>query len=522
MILPPSRIHCPRLVYFLVSFPADPIHSFTMSNTLNSSPGRPKVRSKIKYAGKAKKKRNVSKIAEDTSGEESETHQNIGTSDPQETSLPEPKAAPQAVEVSLPGPSPPQSPRNSQDSPVLSAKPVSKAGGSHSRASSVVSLNRPARHESPSVLSVRAKSSDKSSPVSKVKCPDTPNDDADETSSIAESSAGGRIRRSESERIQYFKDQSQCDDIEPRRVHCARCDKWINLGKRQTYAVRPWEIHRRKCDPRSPVSKESQRGNTEVDKPEGEVSVSELSQEITKQPSPHSARQTDAERKVLLEEDPRAQEVRPHEVLCRSCQKWVKLSIDHAYLLGNWHAHQQRCSGVVPNSRVATAERKYSLLTDPQAKSSSARHVECAFCRTNVELDGVAEYDLTKWHEHKAKCSSHPVQPTPKASGSRLSRVFPPPSGQTVTQTPEVYKPLASSSSASIDVTAINDNSPYRIGEKRVRDEEDAAELRPLNRPRTVAYEAPENEAPGPWGWFMQPFKAFVRGFREGLGTPST
>jgi hypothetical protein len=70
---------------------------------------------------------------------------------------------------SLPGPLPPQSPRNSQESQVLSAKPVSKTRGSHSRASSVVSLNRSIRHESPSILSVRAKSSDKSSPASKVK-----------------------------------------------------------------------------------------------------------------------------------------------------------------------------------------------------------------------------------------------------------------------------------------------------------------------------------------------------------------
>jgi hypothetical protein len=173
---------------------------------------------------------------------------------------------------------------------------------------------------------------------------------------------------------------------------------------------------------------------------------------------------------------------------------------------------------------VATAERKYSLLNDPQAKSSSARHVECAFCRTNVELDGVAQYDLTKWHEHKAKCSSHAVQPTPKAPSSRLSRVFPPPSSQTVTQTPirEAHKPLTSSGSVSTDATPISNNSPYRTGEKRARNEEDAEEVRPVNRPRTVAYQAPENEAPGPWGWFMQPFKAFVRGFREGLGTPST
>ncbi|KAG1880538.1 hypothetical protein C8R48DRAFT_684464 [Suillus tomentosus] len=496
-----------------------------MSDSVNSSPERPKVESsKIKHAGKAKKKKSVPNIAEDRSDEESDTHQSIGTSDPQESPPSEPKAAPKIVEVLLPGPSPPQSPRNPQEGQVLSAKPLSKARGSRSRTSSVVSLNRPIRHESPSVLSVRAKSSDKSSPASKAKCPDTPDDDADETSSIAESSAGGRIRRSESERIQYFKDQSQCDDMEPHRVHCARCDKWINLGRRQTYAVRPWEIHRRRCDPRSPVSKKSYRDETEVEKPEGDVSVSELSQEITNQSSPQSARQDDAERKALLEEDPRAQEVKPHEILCRSCQKWIKLSIDHAYVLGNWHTHQQRCSGVVPSSRVATAERKYSLLTDPQAKSSSARHVECAFCRTTVELDGVAQYDLTKWHEHKAKCSSHTVQLTPKPLGSRLSRVFPPLSSQAITQTPinEVHKLPTSSSSAPTDVIAINDNPPYRIGEKRARDEEDAGEDRPMNRPRTVAYQVPENEAPGPWGWFIQPLKAFVRGFREGLGTPST
>ncbi|KAG0709418.1 hypothetical protein DFH29DRAFT_888359 [Suillus ampliporus] len=493
-----------------------------MSNSL-SSPEKPKSgSSKIKYAGKAKRKRSVPNVAEDSSAEESDTRQSIAPSDPQEASLSESKAAPKKVEVFLPGPSPPRSPCNSQEGQVLSAKPVSKARGSHSRASSVVSLNRSTRQESPSVLSVRAKSSDNTSPTSKANRPDTP-DDADETSSIAESSAGTRIRRSEPERIQYFKDQSQCDDMEPHRVHCVRCDKWISLGKRQTYAVRAWEIHRRRCDPRPPVSKESHRSETEVEKPEGDVSVAELSLEITKPPSPQSARKSDAERKALLEGDPRAQEIKPHEVLCRSCQKWIKLSIGQAYLLGNWHAHQQRCSGVVPSSRVATAERKYSLLNDPQAKSSSPQHVECAFCWTNVELDGVAQYDLTKWHEHKAKCSSHAVQPTPKAPSLR-SRVFPPPSGQTITQTPtsELYKPPTSRNSASTDSIAINDNSLYRIGEKRPRDEEEVGEYRPVNRPRTAAYEAPKNEAPGPWGWFMQPFKAFVRGFREGLGTPST
>lgn len=135
----------------------------------------------------------------------------------------------------------------------------------------------------------------------------------------------------------------------------------------------------------------------------------------------------------------------------------------------------------------------------------------------------VSEYHFISVLISNSGCS-HTVQLTPKPLGSRLSRVFPPLSSQAITQTPinEVHKPPTSSSSAPTDVIAINDNPPYRIGEKRARDEEDAGEDRPMNRPRTVAYQVPENEAPGPWGWFIQPLKAFVRGFREGLGTPST
>jgi hypothetical protein len=143
--------------------------------------------------------------------------------------------------------------------------------------------------------------------------------------------------------------------------------------------------------------------------------------------------------------------------------------------------------------------------------------------RAQSKVFFVSEYQFVCVLTSNSDCS-HIVQSTPKALGSRLSRVFPPSAGQPVTQTPinEVHKPPTSSSSTPTDATAINGNSPYRIGEKRARDEEDAGEDRPMNRPRTAAYQAPENEAPGPWGWFMQPFKAFVRGFREGLGTPST
>lgn len=121
-------------------------------------------------------------------------------------------------------------------------------------------------------------------------------------------------------------------------------------------------------------------------------------------------------------------------------------------------------------------------------------------------------------------CCSSAIQPTPKAPGSRHSRVFPSPSEQTFIHTPtnRVYKPATSLNSASTD--AINDVSLVRVGEKRPRedDEDEILEDRRVNRPRTESYQVPEYEAPGPWGWFMQPLKAFVRGFREGLGNPST
>lgn len=124
----------------------------------------------------------------------------------------------------------------------------------------------------------------------------------------------------------------------------------------------------------------SHSGETERENPEGDVLVSESIMDVTKraspqsaggeaeaevgkqepeedillsesnpdksQPSPRTVRRNDAERKAFLEADPRAQEVRPHEALCRSCQKWIQLGT-RPYLLSNWNSHQQRCSGVV-------------------------------------------------------------------------------------------------------------------------------------------------------------------------------
>lgn len=68
-----------------------------------------------------------------------------------------------------------------------------------------------------------------------------------DTHSEVGSIADAVIRRTEPERIQYFEQEQECDEFETRRAHCKKCNVWVNLGAKQTYAVRPWEQHKLKC-----------------------------------------------------------------------------------------------------------------------------------------------------------------------------------------------------------------------------------------------------------------------------------
>lgn len=129
-----------------------------------------------------------------------------------------------------------------------------------------------------------------------------------------------------------------------------------------------------------------------------------------------------AQRRAALRHDPLAQEVEPHRVHCRGCQKWIKLSTISEYTLNNWQIHKHRCPdspsalqlpvrrtpskpNFSPGSRVATAERKILLLNDPQVlKVCSPGQVQCCNCKRVVPLEGEVGYDLTKWIEHKQNC----------------------------------------------------------------------------------------------------------------------
>jgi len=378
----------------------------------------------------------------------------------------------------------------------------------HIRAvSSVSSLKQVAKKLADSPLSAK-KPESAASRKPKSKAMSVAEDD-DDNASIADSTVStSRVRRSETERIQYFENQPECGEMQPHHVQCLRCQKPVNLGRKQTYAVRPWEIHRARCDQRPaqapPVTPSGNEavslGNEVLDSP------SAVSLAVPKPTPPR--RPSEAERKEFLEADKQIQAVEKHRVCCRKCQKWIDLSETNAYATGNWVKHKVRCSDAVPSNRVAAAKRKLLVVNDPQAKTYDARKIECGFCGVTINLEGEGDFNLTNWDEHKATCiKSVPISKSDSVGSiafpSRFSR---PPT-----------------SSASTEDTLVPEAGQSRLpqGVKRPRDETDVIpeeDERKAIRPRSSTYSPPKMEPPNTvLGWFMLPFHSFVRGFKESL-----
>ncbi|KIM90382.1 hypothetical protein PILCRDRAFT_812122 [Piloderma croceum F 1598] len=460
------------------------------------------------YARRVKRKRNAPDDSNENMSDESENseegHGAIKGGKPL-TPLKDPvfmKRSPKKVEGHLPGPGPsPKRPRRDMEDTSMQP-PSGKASQSlhghiNTPLSSIrldqTSLSSPSPASSSGPKHARTQSLKSIASLTPYET-----QDIDDSVSIAESSPGsGRVRRTEAERIQLLEADLNCGEMEPHRVYCTSCEKWVNLGKQQTYALRPWEKHRARCDQKRSGEPARRRITLGPAEDEADDIASVATSSIAH--SERSVRRTESERLAFFESDPNAESIEADKVMCKVCHKWVKLSTKQRYALGNWQAHQRRCSGATPSSRVATAERKLKLVNDPQASSSSTHSVECSLCREYISLGREGDYDLTTWNEHKMHCPGPGTSVSPSTSRSR------PPA-----------------SVASTEATAVaSDQSPLSQGRKRAReiDIEGEVDARPNNRPRIETYQPTHQDAPWPLGWFLMPFQAFIRGFREGMGS---
>ncbi|KIK50457.1 hypothetical protein GYMLUDRAFT_51165 [Collybiopsis luxurians FD-317 M1] len=460
-----------------------------MDTPSQSPPQSPPKPAKItKYSRKQKRRREESMDAENRSAQNSESGHSDGEQAAKRVSK-SPNTSKKLTDMSPPESTTPVASRSAKRPRVESDVPDNvsvKSKKGHVRgSSSVASLKNiqstatstpPSSKKPVSIRGHKPKSS-----ISQLQIAPSESD-FDDGASVADSvmTNSNRVRRTEEERIEYFKNQPECGSLEPNRVKCTRCQKYVSLGKQTTYNVRPWEKHRAKCDLKPAVEHQASPEATDG----GSAATPRT-------------RLTEEERKGILLADPNIQEVEPEQVLCKNCTKWIRLNNTTAYDLSNWKQHNRSCNAPIPSSRVATAARKLQLVNDEQVKSFSTNTVVCATCNITVELTKDVDYNLTLWNEHKAGCDR-------SKAGS-------------------VPFPTRSPSSVGSSSTVVAPEAPAPKGVKR-RLEDTEVELpkgdpdaRPQVRPRTEEYVAPDKEPPSVLGWFVMPFKSFVRGFRESM-----
>ncbi|KAI5118760.1 hypothetical protein M0805_004846 [Coniferiporia weirii] len=369
----------------------------------------------------------------------------------------------------------------------------------------------------------------------------------------------------EAERRAYFEAHPDVMTLEPHRVRCRCCGRWLKLHATQKYALAPWKSHKLLCSSDKPRSKrlrldadsDAAAGSgvdAEVDDDDASsVAPSACASETTSFSGTGTGRRrtTVEERRRTLEEDELTGEVRSHEVFCSACDKWVKLSGKTQYQLVSWTKHTGRMHGRAaaragdgaPSSRVREAERKLRLVNDAQAREFGAGRVTCAVCAAEVALSETIPYQLENWLEHKRGC----FLPSSPARSAPVSPSIPTPvspsTEKNLTVSPSVNASPSSSlnararpppSTASTEVTCVNPDGAVEapgepasppvpaqiVGQKRARDEGDVVggeghgegEERGGKRRRKG----------GRWGWLWQPWEAFAKGFAEGFGTGET
>ncbi len=165
------------------------------------------------------------------------------------------------------------------------------------------------------------------------------NDNASAADSIGDTTSisANRIKRTEVERKQYFENEPECASCEPHSAFCARCKEWVKLSTRQTFYVKPWEVHRVKCDKKVPAYvpllisdiftglKKNCRG----------VTWGNLGLVPT---IPFVVPRSEKIRKQLLELDEHTDTVEPDRIKCDICQEWVPL--EKKYNIKCWTRHE--------------------------------------------------------------------------------------------------------------------------------------------------------------------------------------
>ncbi|KAI0685610.1 hypothetical protein BC835DRAFT_1383276 [Cytidiella melzeri] len=212
-----------------------------------------------------------------------------------------------------------------------------------------------------------------------------------ESISDTESAVDGKQRRkrkSEAERVQFFKDDPWCQELEPHRILCSQCGEWQELHSKRRYVMQGWVTHRKTC----PGVHNSP--SLSVSQPASQPSTPLLKATPLKVPTTSSSNKTDdslspmeEEGKTILENDSRIGAMRPHEVFCTQCATWVKLYPTTKYSPRNWQSHVQQCFSAASPSAVNGAVAAASESVQDDTPSTAIPFTSSIPTKTRVDSD---------------------------------------------------------------------------------------------------------------------------------------
>ncbi|KAG5351096.1 hypothetical protein C0989_008004 [Termitomyces sp. Mn162] len=145
------------------------------------------------------------------------------------------------------------------------------------------------------------------------------------------------------------------------------------------------------------------------------------------------AKRTEEERKAYLGSDPYVERFEAYRVLCKSCDKWIRLRPNSTYCSIPWDAHRKSCLAkkmhVPPITTViylltlrsnsknvyALEERNALFSKDPDVRKFDAERVLCNLCDNWLPLNPDNHLVAVQaWLQHRAACQH--ARPPPSAS----------------------------------------------------------------------------------------------------------
>ncbi|KAF9038870.1 hypothetical protein BDZ89DRAFT_404472 [Hymenopellis radicata] len=119
------------------------------------------------------------------------------------------------------------------------------------------------------------------------------------------------------------------------------------------------------------------------------------------------AKRTEEERITYLNTDPYVAQFEAYRVLCKSCDKWIRLRPNSTYCSIPWDAHRKSCLAkkIANKNTYALQQRNKSLEKDPDARKFDAERVLCAVCDTWIQVPVPDERQV--WQAHKTACRAN-------------------------------------------------------------------------------------------------------------------